>query len=382
MYLCHMNFDAIIGQDFLKTYFQKIISSDRIPHTQLFVGDEGTGTLPMALAFANMLLCEDNLNCQNKVSKLIHPDLLFVFPTASTGSTKNLNSDHFLSQWREFLAQKPYAGLYEWMQFLNVANKQGQIRVADAEQIIKKVAVKPYEAQHKVFIIWMVEKMNNETANKLLKILEEPPEDTKFILIAEKTDNILPTIISRCQVHHFNLIAVETIKTELIKRFGLKPEHALKIAHQANGNWHKALQLAESENSDNDFQKLFIEWVRVAFSAKKDKQAIRKLIMWSEKLATANRETQKQFLEFALETFRQALMINYQNPSLAYYDFSHNQFDLNKLAPYIHSNNIQNIYESVTDALYHLERNANAKLIFLNLSINLTKFIHKTEKAV
>ncbi len=377
-----MNFDAIIGQDFLKTYFQKIISLNRIPHTQLFVGDEGTGTLPMALAFANRLLCGDDTNCQNKVNKIIHPDLHFVFPTAASGSTKNINSDHFLPQWRQFIAQNPYAGLYDWMQFLNLANKQGQIRVADAEQIIKKVSVKPYEARYKVFIIWMVEKMNNETANKLLKILEEPPEDTKFILIAEKTDHILPTILSRCQIHHFNLIPVKTIQDALTKHFDLQPEQALKVAHQANGNWHKAIQLAKAENTDDDFQKLFIEWVRVAFSAKTDKQAIRKLIMWSEKIAGENRETQKQFLEFALETFRQALLINYQNSDLAYYDFSANKFDLNKLAPFIHSGNIQNIYESVTDALYHIERNANPKLIFLNLSINLTKFIHKKEKSI
>ena len=374
-----MDFNSVIGQVFLKDYFQKIIDSERVPHTQLFVGDEGTGALPMALAFANKLLCGKRSNCQNKVNKFIHPDLHFVFPTVTTNSIKKPDSDAFLPQWREFLTQKPYAGLYDWLQFLDVANKQGQIRVSDAEHILKKVAVKPFEAEHKVFIIWMVEKMNNETANKLLKVLEEPPEDTKFILIAERVDNILSTIISRCQVHQFNLIPVNEIKNELIERFALKPDQAVKIAHQSNGNWHKALQLVQNYNSDDDFQKLFIEWVRVAFLAKKDKNSIRKLIEWSEKIAGTGRETQKQFLEFALETFRQALMINYKNPDLAYYDFSHNRFDLNKLAPFIHSNNIQNIYETITETLYHIERNANSKIIFLELSINLTKFIHKKE---
>ena len=374
-----MNFDSVIGQGFLKDYFQKAISSGRVPHTQLFVGEEGTGTLPMALAFANRLLCGDNTNCQNKVNKLIHPDLHFVYPTVTAAGIKKPDSESFLPRWREFLAENPYAGLYDWMQFLDAANKQGAIRVADAEQIIKKVSVKPYEADYKVFIIWMVEKMNNETANKLLKILEEPPEDTKFILIAERTDNILSTIISRCQVHQFNLIPIEVIKKELTDRFDIKLEEAVKIAHQANGNWQKALQLAQDQNTDDDFQKFFIEWVRVAFMAYKDKQAINKLIAWSENVASLGKESQKQFLEFALETFRQALMINYQNPSLAYYDFSRNRFDLNKLAPFIHSTNIQGIYKALTDAIFHLERNANSKIIFLELSVNLTKFMHKKE---
>ncbi len=374
-----MNFDSVIGQAFLKDYLKKIIASGRVPHTQLFVGEEGTGTLPMAWAFANELLCGDRLICQNKVKKLIHPDLHFVFPTVTTPGIKKPDSESFLPQWREFLTTNPYAGLYDWMQFLDVANKQGQIRVADAEHIIKKAAVKPFEADYKIFIIWMVEKMNMETANKLLKILEEPPEDTKFILIAEKTDNILPTILSRCQVHQFNLISIENIKNELINRFGLDSGQAVKVAHQSNGSWHKALQLAQNENTDDAFQKLFIEWVRVAFSSKKNKHAIRQLISWSEKMAGTGRETQKQFLEFALETFRQALMINYQTPSLVYYDFTQNGFELRKLAPFIHSNNIGDIYKTITDAIYHIERNANAKVVFLELSINLTKFIHKKE---
>ncbi len=381
-YLCFMDFGSIIGQDFLKQYFDKIIRAGRVPHTQLFVGEQGTGALPMALAFASHLLCQNEDNCRHKVDKLIHPDLHFVYPTVPTDSIKKPDSEAFLSIWREFLQANAYAGLYDWMKFLDVANKQGLIRVTDAENIIKKVAVKPYEANYKIFIIWMIEKMNNETANKLLKILEEPPEDTKFILIAENTDDILPTILSRCQIHHFAPLPIEVVKNQLIKNYNLTHDQALKVAHQANGNWHKAMLLAQETNENNEFQQQFIEWVRVAFSAKKDRQAIRKLIIWSEKMATTGREAQKQFLEFALETFRQALMINYQNSNLAYFDFTQNKFDLNKLAPFIHSQNIQNIYESVTNALYHIERNANPKLIFLDLSINLTKFIHKTEKSI
>jgi len=374
-----MRFNDIIGQEFLKNYFQKIIASGRIPNTQLFVGDEGTGTLPMAWAFARELLCKQNSNCHHKVDKLIHPDLHFVFPTATTDSIKKPDSDAFLSPWREFLIQNPYGNLYNWMQFLNVANKQGIIRVTDAEHILQKAAIKPYEANYKVIIIWRIEKMNNETANKLLKILEEPPEDTKFILIAEHTDTVLPTILSRCQVHHFNPIPIGVLTENLINKYHLSNEEALKIAHKANGNWQKAISSLQDNETEDTFQKLFIEWVRVAFSAKKDKQAIRKLISWSEKMASAGRETQKRFLTFALETFRQSMWINYQSKDLAFLDFSKNNFDLNKLAPFIHSNNIESIYKTITESIYHIERNANPKLIFLNLSINLTKFIHSKE---
>jgi len=375
-----MDFKDIIGQDFLKNYFQKIISQKRVPHTQLFVGEEGTGTLPMALAFAREFLCGSGENCQHKVDKFIHPDLHFIFPNITRDNLRKPQSDDFIGEWRSFLTENPYGSLHDWHAHLNVANKQGEIRVTDAESLSKKVSIKPYEADYKVFIIWMAEKMNLKTANKLLKILEEPPEDTKFILIARKTDDILDTILSRAQIHHFNPVPVKSIQNKLKELFQLDEQSALKIAHQSNGDWNKALKLAQNNNSDDEFQKLFINWVRIAFSAKQNRQAIRKLIEWSEDLATKGRENQKYFLNFALQTFRQALAINYQNPDLAYFDFSAHGFNLHKLAPFIHSNNIIEIYESINDAIYHIERNANPKIIFLDLSIKLTKLIHKKEK--
>jgi len=375
-----MDFKDIIGQDFLKAYFRKIIAGKRVPHTQMFVGDEGTGTLPMALAFARELLCDKNSNCTHKVEKLIHPDLHFIFPNITRDNLRKPQSDDFIDEWRGFLTENPYGSLHDWHTYLNVANKQGEIRVTDAETLSKKVSVKPYEADNKVFIIWMAEKMNLKTANKLLKILEEPPEDTKFILIARKTDDILDTILSRAQIHHFNPVPVKQIQEKLQELFHLDEQNALKIAHQANGSWNKALKLAQNNNSDDEYQKLFINWVRIAFSAKKNRQSIQKLIEWSENLAGKGRENQKYFLNFALQTFRQALLINYQNPDLAYFDFSSNGFELNKLAPFIHSNNMEEIYEFVTEAMYHIERNANPKIIFLDLSIKLTKLIHRKEK--
>ena len=373
-----MTFEDIIGQDFLKKYFKKIISEDRIPGAQLFVGDSGSGTLPMAWAFASEMLCKGNPQCKGKVSRILHPDLFFVFPSITGSSASNTESAHLLPQFREFIKESPYGSYYHWLQALNAENKQGMIRVKDAESIIKKTFIKPYEGDYKVFIIWMAEKMNMETNNKLLKILEEPPADTKFILIAESTENILPTVLSRCQIHYFNPIPSVLIEKELIKK-GMEPKQALKIAKQANGSWTKALEILKEERPEEVFQKDFIEWIRTAFMAKKNKTSVQKLISWSEKMAAKGREEQKYFLSYVIEIFRQAMMINYGIPRLQYIDMTAQNFDLSKLAPFIHGRNIEDIFELIEKATYSIERNANPKLVFINLSLSLTKLIHKKE---
>jgi len=373
-----MTFEEIAGQDFLKKYFRKIISENRIPGAQLFVGDSGAGTLPMAWAFASELLCGGNEQCLGKASRLLHPDLFFIFPSITGSSAANTESEQLLPQFREFIKANPYGSYYQWLQYLNAENKQGMIRVKDAESIIKKTFVKAYEGDYKVFIIWMAEKMNTETNNKLLKILEEPPLDTKFILISENTENILPTVLSRCQIHYLNPLSASTIEQELIKK-GIDRKVALKVSKQANGSWTKALELLEENRTEEEFQKDFIEWVRTAFMAKKNKTSIQKLIAWSEKMAAKGREEQKYFLNYVMEIFRQALMLNYGNPQLQYIDMNVFGFDLSKLAPFIHGTNIEDIYKQIEKALYSIERNANSKLVFINLSLSLTKLIHKKE---
>ncbi len=371
-----MEFNQVIGQTFLAKYFQKTIQTERVPNTQLFVGNEGSGTLPMAWAFARTLLCGENPKCQHKTDKIIHPDLHFVFPTVTGTSGQQVESDVFLSQWREFIIANPYAGYYDWLQFINAGNKQGSIRVKDAETIIKKVAVKPYEAKYKVFIIWMAEKMNTETNNKLLKVLEEPPEDTKFILIAEKIENILPTVLSRCQIHHFKPVSITAIKEKLLEK-GIEEKTALKIANSSEGNWNKALQLLNNNPTEIEFQELFVTWVRSAFLAKTKKTAIQKLIQWSEEVAGKGREEQKHFLKFITESLRQAMLINFGNESLHYMEFQAGNFDLRKLAPYVNETNIEEIFKLLNESLINIERNANPKLIFINLSLSLTKLIHR-----
>ena len=371
-----MNFSSIPGQDFLKSYFQKTLEKKNIPHTLLFSGKTGYGTLAMAWAFANKLLCKEQNNCQNKVKKIIHPDLHFIFPTVSRKDLSKPDSDAFLPQWRTFLSENTYGDYHDWLRYLDAENQQAMIRVKDAENIIHKTLVKPYEADFKIFIIWMAEKMNNETYNKLLKVFEEPPADTKFILIAENTNLILPTVLSRCQVHQFKPIAYQVIEKKLMEQ-GFSSTEAKKIAYQSNGDWNQVIKLMENKSEDHKYKEAFIEWVRTAFQAKKSKKSVAQLINWSEKMATLGREEQKYFLNFVSEIFRQALLINYNNPELNFLDFAQQNFDLKKFAPYIHGNNIEEIINNIEDASKNIERNANSKLIFINLSLLLTKLIHK-----
>ena len=371
-----MLFNQIIGQDFLVQYFKKTIATKRVPNTQLFTGNRGVGTLPVAWAFASEILCGEKENCRNKVKKIIHPDLHFIFPTISQGTNPKAGSDIFLPQWREFLTKYPYGDFQQWLNFIEAGNKQASIRVSDAESIIKKVNLKPYEANCKVFIIWMAEKMNPETNNKLLKVLEEPPEDTKFILVAENLENILSTVLSRCQIHKFKPIPFETISKKLMEE-GFDKKKSLKIAHQSQGNWFKANQLKQSIQSDTVYQELFVNWVRTAFLAKKNKTAIQKLIEWSEKVASMGREEQKYLLNFITESFRQALLINYGNDNLYYLNFEVENFDLKKFAPFINENNIEEIVNFLDKSKAYIERNANSRLVFLNLSLLLTKLIHR-----
>ena len=256
-------------------------------------------------------------------------------------------------------------------------NKQGEIRVDDAQEILKLLALKSFEGGYKVMIIWMADKLNIAASNKLLKLLEEPTDRTVFILISENEEDIIQTIRSRCQVLHFNGLPEKVIADALISNQNMEPKAALKIAHQAQGNYNKALQLLQTDNESTFFEKWFVDWVRAAFRAKGNAAAIQDLIQWSEQIAGLGRETQKKFLEFCIEMFRQALLLNYQAPNLVYMEPKVEKFKLENFAPFVNGNNINDIFKELSDAMYHIERNGNAKIILTDLSIKLTRLIHK-----
>ena len=381
-----MQFSQILGQEHIKSHLTRSADLGRIPHAQLFVGPEGSGTLPMAIAYAQYIICSNqnaensgsNEACNIKFQKTSHPDLHFIYPTVSTEDVKTKpKSIDFIAEWREFLTQNPYGSLFDWYQMLGVKNKQGEIRVDDAQEILKSLALKSYEGGYKVLIIWMADKLNIAASNKLLKLLEEPTDRTVFILISENEEDIIQTIRSRCQVLHFNGLSETIIAEALVSRENTEPKEALKIAHQAQGNYNKALQLLQPDSESVFFEKWFVDWVRAAFRAKGNAAAIQDLIQWSEQIAGLGRETQKKFLHFCIDMFRQALLLNYQTESLVYMEPKVEKFKLENFAPFVNGNNINAIFKELSDAMYHIERNGNAKIILTDLSIKLTRLIHK-----
>lgn len=225
-------------------------------------------------------------------------------------------------------------------------------------------------------VLWMAETMNIAASNKLLKLIEEPPDKTVFIFIAEDEEQILQTIRSRCQVLHFPPLSEDAIAAALIEK-GLMREEALRVAHEANGNFNKAMDLMNKDSEELIFEKWFVQWVRSAFKAKGNKAAIHELILWSEEVAKTGRETQKKFLKYCLAVMRQAMLLNYNVKELVYMRIHIDGFQLEKFAPFIHERNILPIVNELEEAIYHIERNGNSKIILTDLSIRLTRLLHK-----
>lgn len=343
----------------------------------------------MAIAYAKLLLCSsfetqstEYRICSEKVNKLIHPDLHFVYPVNTNENIKkNPIANSYIDEWRSFVKTNPYASQFEWFQLLGIEKKQGNISVKEAEDIAKKMSLKPYEGGYKVMIVWMADRMNTDCANKILKLLEEPPEKTVILLLTEDEKQLLSTIRSRCQKLNFPKLAEAEIAEALVEKFSTGENTAFKISRQAQGDFNRAIQIVQQGEDDNTFERSFIAWVRTAFRAKGNKQAINELLEWSETLAGIGREPQKRFLAYCIEVFRQALLKNYTVDSLLYYEAEDLSFSLEKFSPFIHQNNIFEIIRELEEASYHIERNGNPKIIFTDLSIKLTRLFHKSEAA-
>ncbi|WP_036380900.1 DNA polymerase III subunit delta' [Muricauda sp. MAR_2010_75] len=379
-----MLYKNVLGLEHIKNHLVTTANSGRVAHAQLFVGPEGSGVLPMALAYAQYLLCGntggenegENTVCNTKCNSLTHPDLHFAFPVSNSDKVKShAVSDHYLEEWRQFVKEQPYGNLFDWYRHIGIEKKQGQIGVDEAQDMVKKLSLKSYEGGYKVLILWMAEKMNLSAANKLLKLIEEPPQKTVLLLLAEEEEQIINTIRSRCQILHFPPLTEQVITDELVNR-GASASVAHNIAQEANGNFNKALDLMNKDSEDLVFERWFVQWVRSAFKAKGNKGAIQELILWSDEVAKTGREVQKQFLNYCLTLMRQALLLNYKAHNLVYTKVHVEGFDLNKFAPFVHENNILDIVEELEKAIFHVERNGNSKIIFTDLSIKLTRLLH------
>lgn len=371
-----MKWDEIIGQQNLKKQLQNSIKEDRISHAQLYIGKPGYGVLPLALAYASEVICKQSEKCLLQINQLQHPDLHLSFPTINNSTEKKeaISSD-YIKQFREFIIEDPYRDINQWYAYINEDKKQGIISVKEIENIIDNLNLKSFEGGYKVQIIWMVETMRVEAANKLLKILEEPPAKTLFVLIAEDDKKILPTILSRCQKITVNALENNEISDHLQNRFSLDKEAADILAKRAEGDWDVACKLIKNNTLQEEFEKYFIRWNRAAVMAPKKPQFLREIVDWSLEISAWGREKQKNFLQFCAETFRQALLQNYESSSLVNNPLTYENFKWDNFSHFVHGKNIEDILEEINNAFFHIERNGSAKIIFLDMGIKLTRFL-------
>tara|TARA_B110000858_G_scaffold198233_1_gene263402 strand:- start:493 stop:1623 length:1131 start_codon:yes stop_codon:yes gene_type:complete len=375
-----MLFRDIIGHTFIKKELQRNLTLGRVPHCQLICGPEGSGALPVAIAYARQVICNELDQkaefCNLKISELKHPDLHFVYPVANNQDVKSKAiSSSFITNWREFLSLNPYGNLFEWYMSIGIENKQGKIGKDEAENLIKKMSLKSYEGGWKAVIIWMAEKMNPSATNKLLKLIEEPPEKTLFIFVAEDELLLMDTLVSRCQRINLNKIPNDLIKKALIDK-GFSNELANKASLESNGSYNKAFSFAKGKESDSVFEKWFQSWVRSAFKVKKNKEAVLELVDWSKTVSKSGRETQKKFIGYSLEIFRQALLLNYGISELTFYSPS-TDFNFDSFSKFIGGANVEEISLELENAYIQIQSNGNPNMIFTDLSLKLTRLIHK-----
>ena len=371
-----MDFDDVIGQSHLIKHLNNSYLNNRIPHAQLFVGENGYGTLALALACANLLLNSSPIK-QRYSSVLQHPDFHFAIPVNTTKtSSKKPTSEDFATSWLNNVKKNPYMDLNSWYTEIGIEKKKGIMSVNEANRISKKLALKSHSGIGKVMLIWCAEKLNLQASNKLLKIVEEPPPNTFLILTTNQEELILDTIKSRCQTLHVKKLSQEAIAKSLSQKLGFSKSEAQFIAQQSDGDYSRALSLANKNTEDAEFEQWFITWVRLAFQAKSNATVVQKLVDWGNLISDNTRDKQVRFLKYCLHFFRQALLNNYNVQQLVYLK-PKTSFSLDKFSPYIHGNNISDIYDTLQDAIEQVNRNVNAKLIFTDISFKLTRFIHR-----
>ena len=365
-----MLFKDIPGQQAVKKRLINSVNEARISHAQLFLGPEGSGSLALALAYAQYISCLEKLpddscgKCSacTKYQKLIHPDLHFSYPFITKASAET--SVNYIKEWRNAIAENPFMGIDQWMEYLDAENKQPNINIAECHAIIQKLVLKSFEAEYKIILIWLPEYLG-AAGNSLLKLIEEPPAKTLFILIAQNYEQILATILSRTQLIKIPKLADEELKAYLIDN-GCPQEKAGRIAYLANGNIAAAQQLLAED--DDDLESLFIQWFRLCYGRKGVE-----INDWIEQVANARfgRENQKSLLRFGLQVVRDCLMVNLDQTSIIKFESKH--FELNKLANTINFENEPLIIKGFEQAIYHIERNANPKIMFLDLSIQMMR---------
>lgn len=369
-----MQYADVIGQDEVKALLKRQFTEGRVPHAQLFSGPEGSGKLPMALAYASALLCQNPVDgapcgtCKScrMTAKLVHPDLHFVFPVfKQKGQSGDAVSDQYLSEWRELLTESPYFDNLTWLSRIGVENQQAIIGVGESEAILRKLSLKANQGGYKVMIIWLPEQMNQSAANKLLKILEEPPQETVFLLVSNHPEQLLTTIVSRTQRVEFRPLSEAEIEQALLQRHALQAEDAKLVAHQSGGSYTKARQQLRVNEDSAMFFDMFKLLMRLSYMRK-----IRDMHEWSERVSAWGRERQKNFLDYCQRLIRENFIYNFRRPELNYMNREEADFAVN-FARFVNERNVIGIMDELSAAQRDIAQNVNPRMVFFDFALKM-----------
>ena len=370
-------FKDIIGQKAVIERLRRSVDDNRLAHALLITGPRGNGKLAIAVALANYLLCSKGNGdacgvCPTcvKLGKFIHSDLHFVFPVKKKkGSSENPVSDDYITEWREMLSKGAYFSYDDWLEKLKLDNQQPMIYERESAEILHKLSMQSREGGWKIVIIWLPEKMKEVGSNKLLKIIEEPPKDTLFLLVSEEPEKIIATIQSRTQRVEVPRIAQEDIESALQLRMGLSFEDARVIAQQSAGNWEQAEELLSLSEDKARYLELFMQLMRIAYA-----RNIREMRAWSEQVAALGRERQKRLLDYCQRMIRENFIMNFREESMNSMSRAERDFSV-RFSPFVNERNIFGIVEELAEAQRHIEQNVNAKMVFFDMSLRMIVWI-------
>ena len=363
-----MTIGEVIGQREAWERLMQMVEEDRLPHAMMLCGPTGSGKLALATAFACHLLDNGTPSAKAMLAKLEHPDLHFTYPTIklpSMSSDHKPVSDDFAKDWHELMMQGPYFAMEDWMEAMGGENQQAIITAGESDDLVRKLSLKSSQGGYKVSIVWLPERMNIECANKLLKLIEEPPQQTVFIMVCEEPDKLLETIRSRVQRIDVKRIADEDLQQALVERRGIGEEDARRIARLANGNWLKALEELKVGSENELFLDLYKMLMRLAYQRK-----IKDLRKWSEQMASMGREKQKRWLTFFLRMTRENFMYNFQDEELCYMTQEEENFAKN-FARFVNEKNVIPISDLANLAIRDIGQNANGKIVFFDLALQM-----------
>lgn len=368
-----MRFSDVVGQEQLKNQLRSRVQTGMVPHASLFLGSEGSGNFALAMAFAQYACCDHrderdacgNCDVCRKFETLQYADLHFTYPVFKRPEPAKGLSTEFNAEWRSFIAGEAYPTLSAWNERLDAEKKQLMIFVAEAGAIAQRLALRSYEGRYIIQVIWLPELMREDTANKLLKLIEEPPAQTLFLMISQSADRILPTILSRTQLVKVPAIEDEAVAQSLVEKEGLTLEAAQDVARFVEGDYARARAIARDADGQAAFLGKFASWMRACYA-----RDAAQLVDFASEIGAGSREMQKRFLSYTLHFFRQCIVNNYGENDLARFTRDEQAF-ASRFAPFINHKNVMSMSDLINDAIRDVDGNANGKLVFLDLSLKL-----------